>query len=52
LFRGKSSPRICAISAIFRKNVLLKKLLKENNRPEGENSPYLVTLVAFAQQSF
>jgi hypothetical protein len=35
----KSSPRICAASAIF------NKMAKENNRPISENSPNLVALI-------
>jgi hypothetical protein len=36
---GKSSPKLRAISVIF------QKLPKANNRPLGENSPNLVTLL-------
>jgi hypothetical protein len=36
---GKSSPRIFATSEIFNKHA------KETNRPKGENSPNLVTLI-------
>jgi hypothetical protein len=37
---AKSSPKICATSVIF------KRMAKVNNRPSGENSPNLVTLLA------
>jgi hypothetical protein len=39
LYVKKSCPKFEATSVIF------KKLSKENNRPMGENSPYLVTLL-------
>jgi hypothetical protein len=40
LYEEKCGPKIRENSAIF------KKLTKENDRQEGKNSPYLVTLVA------
>jgi hypothetical protein len=43
-YRGKSCPKACDISVIY------KKLPKLNNRPIGKNSSNLATLITIAHE--